>query len=63
MEGDASPRGVVASVIDEACIGETLAACVAEEAARQGIVESVSIAEVGRWLKKGGFSPTVAGIG
>lgn len=26
----------------------------AEEAARQGIVESVSIAEVGRWLKKGG---------
>ena len=26
----------------------------AEEAARQGIVESVSVAEVGRWLKKGG---------
>ena len=26
----------------------------AEEAAHQGIVESVSIAEVGRWLKKGG---------
>ena len=26
----------------------------AEEAARQGIVESVSIAEVGRWRKKGG---------
>ena len=25
----------------------------AEEAARQGIVESVSVAEVGRWLKKG----------
>lgn len=35
----------------------------AEEAARQGIVESVSIAEVGRWLKKGGFSPTGAGTG
>lgn len=29
----------------------------AEEAARQGIVESVSVAEVGRWLKKGDFSP------
>lgn len=26
----------------------------ADEAARQGIVESVSVAEVGRWLKKGG---------
>lgn len=26
----------------------------AEEAARQGIVDSVSVAEVGRWLKKGG---------
>ena len=25
----------------------------AEEAARQGIVESISVAEVGRWLKKG----------
>ena len=30
----------------------------ADEAARQGIVESVSVAEVGRWLKKGGSSHT-----
>lgn len=30
----------------------------ADEAARQGIVASVSVAEVGRWLKKGGSSPT-----
>lgn len=30
----------------------------AEVAAREGIVESVSVAEVGRWLKKGGFSLT-----
>ena len=35
----------------------------AEESARQGIVESVSIAEVGRWLKKGGSSRTGAGTG
>lgn len=35
----------------------------ADEAARQGIVESVSIAEVGRWLKKGGSSLTGSGIG
>lgn len=30
----------------------------AEVAAREGIVDSVSVAEVGRWLKKGGFNPT-----
>ncbi len=30
----------------------------AEVAAREGIVDSVSVAEVGRWLKKGGSSPT-----
>ena len=30
----------------------------AEVASREGIVESVSVAEVGRWLKKGGSNPT-----
>ncbi len=30
----------------------------AEVAAREGIVDSVSVAEVGRWLKKGGFNRT-----
>ena len=35
----------------------------ARMAAEQGIVESVSVAEIGRWLKKGGSSPTDAGTG
>jgi transposase len=35
----------------------------AEVAAREGILESVSVAEVGRWLKKGGFNPTAPATG
>jgi transposase len=35
----------------------------ARMAVEQGIVESVSVAEIGRWLKKGVSSPTDAGTG
>jgi hypothetical protein len=38
-------------------------ALIAQVAAQKGIVESVSVAEVGRWLKKGGSSPTGSGRG
>jgi putative transposase len=35
----------------------------AEVAAREGIVDSISVAEVGRWLKKGGSNRTGPAIG
>jgi len=35
----------------------------AEVAVREGTVESVSVAEVGRWLKKGGSNPTALATG
>lgn len=38
-------------------------ALLARIAAEQGIVESVSVAEVGRWLKKGGFNRTGSATG
>ena len=38
-------------------------ALLVQEAIRQGIVESVSVAEIGRWLKKGASSRTASGTG
>ena len=38
-------------------------ALLVQETIQQGIVESVSVAEVGRWLKKGAFSRTASGTG
>ena len=35
----------------------------AKAAVDEGIVESVSVAEIGRWLKKGASSPTASGTG